>query len=99
MDQTDRHLFFSSTWVQIGNGKTTPFWEARWLLGSAPKDLAPHLFECARYKGRTIATEFKNNNWIKNLQDISSTTHLEEFTLLFMALSDVQLNDQKDQIY
>jgi hypothetical protein len=99
MDQTDRHLFFSSTWVQIGNGKTTPFWEARWLLGSTPKDLAPHLFECARYKGRTIATELKNNNWIKNLQDISSTTHLEEFTLLFMALSDVQLNDQKDQIY
>jgi hypothetical protein len=28
VDPIDRHLFFNSTWVEIGNGKTTPFWEA-----------------------------------------------------------------------
>jgi hypothetical protein len=28
---TDRKLFFSSTVVQIGDSRNTPFWKARWL--------------------------------------------------------------------
>lgn len=46
-DPVDRELFFFffvSTTMVIGNGKNTPFWEARWLQGMAPKDLAPNLF-------------------------------------------------------
>jgi hypothetical protein len=34
-DAKDRHLFFSSTTIQIGKGKTTPFWKSRWLQGRA----------------------------------------------------------------
>lgn len=36
-DKVDRALFFASTTIQIGNGRKTPFWEARWLQGAAPK--------------------------------------------------------------
>jgi hypothetical protein len=43
-DQADRDLFFSSTVVSIGDGKVTPFWEARWLMGASPKELAPNLY-------------------------------------------------------
>jgi hypothetical protein len=30
--------------VSIGDGKVTPFWEARWLMGASPKELAPNLY-------------------------------------------------------
>jgi hypothetical protein len=30
-DSVDRQLFFSSTVVQVGDGRDTPFWEARWV--------------------------------------------------------------------
>jgi hypothetical protein len=99
VDHTDRQLFFSSTYVIIGNGLSTPFWEARWLLGSAPKDLAPSLFEIARFKCRTVAVELHNNNWIRNLKHINTSQQLEEFTLLFMAIAEVHLGDGKDSIF
>jgi hypothetical protein len=50
------------------------------------------------FKKRSVHTELTNCNWIKNLQDIQTTTQLEEFTMLFMALSTVTLNDQDDTI-
>jgi hypothetical protein len=99
VDPIDRHLFFSSAYMQVRDGNSTPFWEARWLLGSAPKDLAPNLFQIARFKGRTVATKLHNNNWISNLGHISTSLQLEEFTLLFMTLAEVNLGDQKDSIF
>jgi hypothetical protein len=85
--------------MQVGDGNSTPFWEARWLLVSVPKDLALNLFEIARFKGRTVATELHNNNWIRNLSYISTSLLLQEFTLLFMALAEVNLGGQKDYIF
>jgi hypothetical protein len=55
-DPIDRQLFFASTEIQVGDGKGTPFWEARWLHGAAPKDLAPNLYKIARFKSRLICT-------------------------------------------
>jgi hypothetical protein len=97
-DSTDRHLFFCSTEISIGNDRNTPFWEARWLNGLSPKELASNLFQVARMKGRTLYKELQNMNWIRNLRDINSSALLEEFILLFMALSDVELSDQQDNI-
>jgi hypothetical protein len=68
-------------------GNPPIFWEARWLSGHSPKDLAPSFFQIAKFKKRSIAAELHNDNWIRNLQQISTPAHLEEFTLLFMALS------------
>jgi hypothetical protein len=63
-DSCDRHLFFCSTVVTIENGKDSPFWEARWLHGIAPKELAPNLHKVARYKSRLVSYELQNNRWI-----------------------------------
>jgi hypothetical protein len=97
-DQAERQLFFASTLVRIGNGRSTPFWEARWIHGAAPKDLAPSLYRLARFKYRIVFTELSNSNWISSLVDITTTTEMEDFTLLFMAISSVFLTDQPDTI-
>jgi hypothetical protein len=79
--------------VGNGNNKKT-FWEARWLHGAAPKELAPNLYRLARFRKRSVHVEMKNSNWIRNLQDIDTPNQMEEFTMLFMALELVCLNDQ-----
>jgi hypothetical protein len=30
-DPLDKDIFLCSTYIQIGDGKNTPFWEAKWL--------------------------------------------------------------------
>jgi hypothetical protein len=60
-DAIDRLLFFCSTTIQIGNGKT-PFFGRRWLQGSAPKDISPTLYKRAMFKRRSVHDELKNSN-------------------------------------
>jgi hypothetical protein len=90
-DKTDQVLFFASTMITIGNGKNTPFWESRWLGGMSPKDLAPNLCKQACFKYRTVHKELQGFSWIKNLRQISTEELLDEFVLLFILLSEVQL--------
>jgi hypothetical protein len=96
--KVDMQLFFTSTLIHIGDDRNTPFWEAKWLHEEAPKDLAPNLYQLTRLKSRSVNTELSNLNWIRNLKEISTTIQLEEFILLFVALSSVHLSDQKSEI-
>jgi hypothetical protein len=50
---TVRQFFFSTT-ISLGDGRNTPFWEGKWLNGTSLKELAPNLFQAARYKGRSV---------------------------------------------
>jgi hypothetical protein len=97
-DSTDRALFFASTVITVGNGKNTPFWEARWLNGVSPRELAPNLYNQAHFKHRTVHKELQQWNWVKNLKRIDTEELLDEFILLFSMLSDVQLSDDRDVI-
>jgi hypothetical protein len=97
-DPTDRAIFFASTYIHIGDGKATPFWEAKWLHGVAPKDMAPTLFKIARYKKRSVHTEVLNDNWIKSLGTINNPAQLDEYVMMFLAISSVTLTDRKDKI-
>ena len=45
VNEVDRQLFRASTIVTVGNGKTAKFWEASWLQGKAPRDIAPRLYK------------------------------------------------------
>jgi hypothetical protein len=60
--KTDMALFFSSTIINIGNGKNNHFWEARWVQGTSPKEMAPNLFKQARFKRRSVSYEMQNLN-------------------------------------
>jgi hypothetical protein len=97
-DQADMALFFSSTYIHIGNGRSTTLWEAKWLHGAAPKEIAPNLYASARCKRRPVFTELHYLNWIRNIKGINTTTMLDEYILLYMSLSLAALNDQPDEI-
>jgi hypothetical protein len=97
-DKTDRVLFFTSIVITVGNGRDTSFWEAIWINGISPKELAPNLYLQARYKFRTVHKELQNFDWIKNIKQINTTELLDELTLLFSTLNEIQLNDDKDTI-
>jgi hypothetical protein len=58
-------------------------------------NLPPKLYTIPRFKSRNVHTKLTNDNWIKNLQEVTTPTQLEELTLLFMTLSSVTLSDQK----
>jgi hypothetical protein len=97
-DKTDRAFFFASSVMRVGDGRNTPFWESRWLNGVSPKELAPNLFNQARFKQRTVHKELQQFNWITNIQSIGTEDLLDEFILLFTLLSEVQLLEEKDTI-
>jgi hypothetical protein len=69
------------------------------LNGTAPRDLAPSLFKLVRFKRRLVYTELQNDRWIKNLGPITTPSLLEEYIILFSALSTVTLSEQADQIF
>jgi hypothetical protein len=98
-DPTDRALFFSSTYIQVGDGRNTPFWEDKWVNAAAPKDIVSNLYKMARMKNMAVSVELHNHSWIKNLREISSSIMLEEYIMLFIALSTVTLMGQDDQIF
>jgi hypothetical protein len=97
-DPVDRALFFSSTQVIIGNGRNTPSWEAKWINGVAPRDIAPSLFKSTRFKIRTVQKELQNDNWIKSLPLIDNHCLIDEYVNLALLLSTVSLAEQNDVI-
>lgn len=97
-DKADRELFFNSMIITVGDGKNTPFWEAKWLHDKAPKQFAPNLYKQARFKYRTVHKELQNFAWIKNLRSLASETLMEEFVLLYTALCSIHLTNEKDTI-
>jgi hypothetical protein len=52
-----------------------------------------------RFKFRSVHEELQNQNWIKNLKQVDSEELLGEFILLYQALSEIQLNGEKDTIH
>jgi hypothetical protein len=69
------------------------------LNGASPKELAPGLYQVTRFKNRSVVyTKLQNMNRIRCLGNIQSTSLLEEFTILFMALDEVHLSQENDEI-
>jgi hypothetical protein len=65
---------------------------------TAPKDLAPDLYKSARFKKRLVFKKLQRDNWIRSIGEISCPTLLDEFVLLYMALSSISLSQDHDKI-
>jgi hypothetical protein len=81
--------------TSVGAGKNTPLWEARWLNGVSPNELAPNIYMQACYKYITVYKALQQLNWIQNLKWIDMEELLDEFTLLFSTLNDIHLTKEK----
>jgi hypothetical protein len=91
----DIDLFVAATKVIIGNGKKALFWEASWINGMRPKDIAPLIFDLSKCKKCTIAKALEDNFWVSqiNNQDGLSLEHIVQFSKLREALHGVHLQE------
>jgi hypothetical protein len=97
----DRELFAAATNVTIGNGKRALFWEASWLQGKRPKDIAPLIFDISKKRKCSVRKAMENEFWVSqiNMQDGISFDHIVQFSKLWEMLQDVQMdNDTTDEI-
>jgi hypothetical protein len=91
-------LFRASTVVTVGSGERARFWDASWLDGRAPRDIALNLYKLAWRKNNTVKENLQNQKWTRGLWRMASTEEIAEFVLLWGLLQDVQLNGQPDAI-
>jgi hypothetical protein len=99
--QEECALFFASTTMIIGNGRTAKFWEDRWLSGKSVSEIAPHLHACIpkhRRKTRTVADGLLTHNWARDIQGTIGIQEIGEYLLLWHQLEYVQLTDQADTL-
>jgi len=98
VNEVDRQLFRASTIVTVGNGKTAKFWEASWLQGKAPRDIAPRLYKLAWRKHLTVKEQIENQSWTRGLWRMSSVEEMADFVALWDLIQELQLTMEEDQI-
>jgi hypothetical protein len=47
--------------IFLGNGRKMSFWNAPWLEGKTPKDIAPKIIELCKRKKWTVAQALHDN--------------------------------------
>jgi hypothetical protein len=92
--EEDMNIFYAAITISLGNGKKTPFWDAPWLNGIAPKDIAPKIFESSKRKKCKVDQAIVNGAWIANINidNTFSKTHLAQFIELWLLVNGVQLH-------
>jgi hypothetical protein len=91
---SDKDLFATATKFTIGNGKRALLWEASWINGSIPKDIAPLIFDLSKTKRCAVAKTLEEDLWISqiNYQNGLSIDHLIQFTKLWEMVQEVHLD-------
>lgn len=87
------HLY--SSWQWQGHtflGSPLAWWSG--TQGPGPQPLLT-----GQIQKRTVRQEIQNDNWIRNLQNIDNPVMLQEFVLLFMAISNITLTEERDSIH
>ena len=81
-------LFYAATVITMGNGGKTPFWEAPWLRGKKPKDIAPLIFAASKRKKWVVRDALQNNAWVHKINPSInlSINHMVEFVDLWIQL-------------
>jgi hypothetical protein len=88
-----KELFAAATKVNIGDRKKVSFWEASWLYGRRPMDIAPLIFESSKRKKSSVYKAMEGDFWVSqiNIQHGLSLDHLVQFTNLWEMLQSTTL--------
>jgi hypothetical protein len=94
----DMEIFYTATSIKVGNGKKTPFWQAPWLGGRKPIDIAPLIFASSKRKNWKVAQALNGNTWVSkvDLEQGFSMDHLSQFVDLWGLINNFQLDEDED---
>ena len=94
-------LFYASTTMALGDGRTALFWEDRWLGGQGVRELVPMLFQCIpkqRRKTRTVAEAMANNLWARDIQGLLGLPEIGQYLKLWHLVQHIQLSNVPDKL-
>ena len=97
----ERALFFASTSMVVGDGKTTKFWEDRWTQGKSIREIAPELYACIpkrRRKSRTVANGLQARNRVRDIIGTIGVHEIGQYLRLWIETDGFALTDQPDQL-
>jgi hypothetical protein len=77
-------IFYAMTSITIGNGKKSPFWEAPWLGGLKPIEIAPLIYQISKRKKWKVSQALNGNAWMHKITMDEGFTleHLTQFIVL-----------------
>ena len=96
--EMDMNLFYASTVITLGNGGKTPFWDAPWLGGKRPKDIAPLIFAACKRKKWCVREAMRDKAWVHMIKPFTDLTvgHIVQFVDLWVRLLGIQLQMDVD---
>jgi hypothetical protein len=97
--QEEKQIFDISTFMVLGDGSSTLFWEDRWLDGRFLQDIAPDLLALIPRlprKRRTVREALVELSWITDITGALSSLALWQYVQLWIQLRDVQLSAVDD---
>jgi hypothetical protein len=92
------NIFYAATEITLGNGLKAPFWEAPWLQGRKPKEIAPLIFAISGRKTWKVAQAMKDNAWVGMIKLDGNFTmdHFNQFVELWNLLQEVHIDENAE---
>jgi hypothetical protein len=84
-------LFWATTKIAIGNGESTSFWSELWTECGPIRLWAPDLYKVASRKGRYVAKEMYNDNWIRSITRLSTSIQLDQYLQVWEVVAGMRL--------
>jgi hypothetical protein len=79
----------------LRDGEKTPFWEAPWLDGIRPIDIAPLVYNLSSRKNWCVKQALRNEGWIAKIKMTAdlSLEHIRQYINLWIILRHVNLRE------
>jgi hypothetical protein len=87
-------LFFTSTTMVLGDGRSEKFWEDQWINGRSISEIVPQLHACIpkrRRKTRTVVDTLQSHAWARDIHGTIRNQGIGKYILLWRALEHINL--------
>lgn len=94
-------FFKASTYTELGDSRTTLFWDDRWIQGSSAADLAPNLMQLVSRRTRarmSVRQGITNRQWMRTITGSMNMITTAEYLDLWEAMTHVIMGDQPNKV-